>query len=527
MSSPNGASVARGAGIYIHAYERDGTLRHTLQIDSGLAQESSLFEPDPFTSYGLPVYQPPVIGSFFATHSHFDHIGNTLGVLHNFARNGHEPFFLSPEAYAVLPILLADGLSVSLGDKQIGDRDFDKEMAFLRTAFPGFDADEGIVCPGAKKKGPVNFVILNNGESAPFGPAGEFTVTAYRANGREHLPGTNYYVFDFGGTKIATLLDVGLELTYDPQTDLAAQPWLRQIAGCNGLIMEGTTADRVENLGPREERERALSADLLETLKTYDLVVYPAFAQDRSGDLLKQIKQTLEDAGLGRDKVEIIFAAPLAKELMQTFNSPYGDCLSLLEGTIQDPAWNFSNNRKEGKKYVVIATAGFGDYPTPSYFQLEEALALEEGAIRLTSTFAPEHSEVDRIRKIPDLPEGKVRTTSLTGHPPSGRDYDYLAQLAAPKPGGAYELVHGDFLALWAMQRNLIERAGPHKLLKPAYYKEGRGIVVPAAKGTGDRAICLADPYTSLIIGPDGYVGRVLRDREVLSVRNLARRHPG
>jgi metallo-beta-lactamase family protein len=220
-------------------------------VDCGLFQGPPAVEA--LNAVHLPV-RPYDIDAIVITHGHLDHVG----YLPKAVRDGfHGPIYCTPATADVMEIVLEDAARIQEHAQQRG---YHHERAHgLPPLFDDADVQ--------KTLGLVKPVLLG----------ADFNVCGASARFREagHILGAAFVELSVDGKRIAFSGDVG---RYDRM--LLADP--APLAAADVVVCEATYGDRVHDGDPLS----ALEAALIEALGRGGPIVIPAFAVERSQEIL-------------------------------------------------------------------------------------------------------------------------------------------------------------------------------------------------------------------------------------------------
>jgi metallo-beta-lactamase family protein len=225
-------------------------------VDCGLFQ--GLVDVRSLNDVPLPV-APDSIDAVAVTHGHLDHVG----YLPKLVRDGFSgPIYCTPPTRDLMQIVLEDSAHLQ---KMLHDRGFHHE----RPHAPPMYYDPSDVDATMRLVQPVPL-------ETPF-EAGGINATYHNAG---HIIGSAFLAFAFEGKRAIFSGDLGRygrPMLYDPSP----------IGAADTIVSESTYGDRVHPPDPSDE----LHAALLAAIARGGPIVIPAFAVERSQDLLLAIAQ--------------------------------------------------------------------------------------------------------------------------------------------------------------------------------------------------------------------------------------------
>lgn len=223
-------------------------------VDCGLYQGPPAIEA--LNRERLPV-RPATIEAIVITHGHLDHVG----YLPKIVRDGfHGPIYCTPATADVMEIVLEDAAHIQ---EHLRERGFHHERAHgLPPFYDRTDVDRtlGLVKPVA-----IGADLSIAGAAVRFHEAG-------------HIIGAAFVAFELEGKRVVFSGDVG---RYDRLLLRDPEP----LDDVDLLVCEATYGDRIHPLLPLD----ALEATLLDALHRGGPIVIPAFAVERSQEVLRAI----------------------------------------------------------------------------------------------------------------------------------------------------------------------------------------------------------------------------------------------
>jgi metallo-beta-lactamase family protein len=229
------------------------------------------------------------IDAVVITHGHLDHVG----YLPKLVRDGFTgPVFCTPPTQALMQIVLDDAAHLQ---KELHDRGFNHERPHAPP--PYYDQSNVVATMQLVRPIPLG---------KPFDLFGVATATYHNAG---HIIGSAFVSLEFEGKRVVFSGDLGRygrPLLYDPDSAGAADV----------IVSESTYGDRVHPPDPSEE----LRVSLDEAIERGGPIVIPAFAVERSQDLLLAIAQIQ-----ARDEriatLSIHLDSPMAAKVDQLFEA--------------------------------------------------------------------------------------------------------------------------------------------------------------------------------------------------------------
>lgn len=246
-------------------------------VDCGMHQGSNFCEKHNFEPFA---YEPKSIASVFVTHAHIDHIGR-------------------------LPKLYREGFRGTIYSTP-PTKDFSELMLI---------DSEHIIAEDAKrfKKEPIyNIAAVNDVVSAWQGVpyhtpirVGPFTVTFYNAG---HILGSSIVAVAAEGKTIVFSGDLG----NSPAPIIGDKEF---VGDADVVVIESTYGNRLHE--PSDTRKEALEDVIEDTVKSGGVLMIPAFAMERTQELLYEINNLVEQGRIPR--VPIYIDSPLALKLTNIY----------------------------------------------------------------------------------------------------------------------------------------------------------------------------------------------------------------
>ena len=246
-------------------------------IDCGLYQSTHFCDEKNFSPFP---YNPADIFAVFITHAHLDHTGR----LPKLAREG-----FTGKIYSTLPT--RDFAEPLLFDSEHVLRQ-ESERAGLP---PVYSADDV-------------FKALSLWEGVPYHKKldfGDFSIIFYDAG---HILGSSSVVVESGGKKIVFSGDLG----NTPSPIIRPTEYVSGVEHC---VIESTYGGRVHEDGGK--RKDKLKAVIAETVKAGGVLMIPAFAMERTQELLYELNQFIEHKEI--PPVPVFIDSPLAIKLTAVY----------------------------------------------------------------------------------------------------------------------------------------------------------------------------------------------------------------
>ena len=268
-----GVEEVTGANYFI---EKNGI---KFLIDCGLIQKENICELENFESFP---YDPKEINFVLITHSHLDHIGRLPKLIYD-GFNGKIISTL-PTKDLAKEILLDANKVINEKCKSIQD---DVEKIY----------NEENIDKVFRKWETVNYheVLQFNGLKIEFFDAG-------------HILGSAFIKLEENGKTVVFSGDLG-------NIDPILRP-SEELPKCDFLILESTYGDRLhENL---ENRKEILEDIIEETLRENRTLIIPAFALERSQEILYDIVDLIENKKV--PEIKIFLDSPLAIRIFRVYD---------------------------------------------------------------------------------------------------------------------------------------------------------------------------------------------------------------
>ncbi|MBI2604214.1 MAG: MBL fold metallo-hydrolase, partial [Candidatus Harrisonbacteria bacterium] len=271
MTFYGGVKVVTGANYLVES----GDTR--ILIDCGMHQGSNFCEKHNFEPFP---YEPKSIHAVFVTHAHIDHIGR-LPKLHRDGFRG--AVYSTPPTRDFSELMLIDSEHIIIEDA----KKFKKEPIYnIQSVNDIMSVWEGIPYHTTVRVGP-------------------FTVTLYNAG---HILGSSLILVEAEGKKVLFSGDLG----NSPAPIIGNA---ESLSDADAVVVESTYGNRIHE--PSNTRKEALEDVIEDTVKNSGVLMIPAFAMERTQELLFEINNLAEQGRIPR--VPIFIDSPLAIKLTAVY----------------------------------------------------------------------------------------------------------------------------------------------------------------------------------------------------------------
>ncbi len=306
------------------------TERARLLVDCGMFQGSAFTEARNFSPFP---FDASTLDAVIVTHAHLDHTGR----LPKLAKEGFKgKIFVTPPTEDLTKLVLLDAF-------QIMEEDFKRD--YRPMLYEEKDIDQTL----------QHFVPLDYEKEQKIGDV------TFRYRDAGHIFGSAFIEMQHEGKHMAFSGDLGNDHA------LILRP-TESLAETDVLIMESTYGNRVHE--DESTREAKLREVVTRTVQQGGVLVIPAFAIERTQQLLYELHELVEDQKIPR--VDIYLDSPLAIETTEIIRSypQYYDAAALKHLAMGDDVFRFpglhlSRTREESKMIndalkpkVIIAGAG-------------------------------------------------------------------------------------------------------------------------------------------------------------------------
>lgn len=310
--------------------------RRRLLVDCGLFQGSRSLEALNFEAFP---FDPAGLDAVLVTHAHLDH----SGLLPRLAAAGYRgPVFCTPPTAELLPHLLRDSARLNEQDADRRNRRRDR-------------ADEPPLAPlyTVSDAEAVLTQLVPMPLDRPFAPAEGVEARFWNAG---HILGSASVALTAGALRLLFSGDLGPD-----NASLLADP--RAPAGIDHVVMEATYGDRDRAEQSVEARRAALEAEIRQALDRGGNLLIPAFALERTQELLLDLATLINAGRLAH--LGIFIDSPLATRITRVFARHAGALEGLGSGAVFDhPAFHFvedvQQSRALGGMSGAIIIAGSG-----------------------------------------------------------------------------------------------------------------------------------------------------------------------
>jgi metallo-beta-lactamase family protein len=240
-------------------------------VDCGMFQGSAFADAKNFREFG---FDPKTVDAVVVTHTHLDHVGRLPKLIKEGFRG---KIYTTPPTAKLMSLVLEDA-------EQVMEDDFKREYR-----------------PKLYEMEDVR-MVEQQVEAVDYSRRVKLDGLSFRFRDAGHILGSAFVeIEDAGGPRIGFSGDLGNvpDPILKPTAQLAAQDM---------LIIESTYGDRLhEQMDTRKEQLRSA---IETTLKQKGVLVIPAFAIERTQELLYELNQLIEQKQL--PKVDVYLDSPLA-----------------------------------------------------------------------------------------------------------------------------------------------------------------------------------------------------------------------
>ncbi len=318
-------------------------------VDCGMFQGNKTLRENNYRSFA---YDPASIDFVLVTHAHIDH----TGLLPKLVKHGFEgPIYATEQTVDLLKHLLPDSARIQeIEVLQKNRRNERKGLEEIQPIYDEMDAEKAI----SQLKG------LKRYES--FSPAKGCQVTYHNAG---HVLGSAFIeiVLEEGSEKRTIVFsgDLGEDdhpIVNDPD----------RFKSADFLVVESTYGNRNRDKVSKEDRLARLAEVFKEAEKRGGKIIIPAFALERTQDMLHDILILKQRGDISR--IPVVVDSPLAKEITQVFVK-YPECydedarevMRSMGGLFDHPDFRFTNSAEESKglnqqnDIVIMSASGMCD----------------------------------------------------------------------------------------------------------------------------------------------------------------------
>ncbi|MBD3251715.1 MBL fold metallo-hydrolase [Candidatus Uhrbacteria bacterium] len=240
-------------------------------VDCGMHQGSAYNDARNYRPFG---FDPSTIDAVIITHTHLDHIGRLPKLIREGFRG---PIYLTKPTKDLARILLEDAYGIM---KEDFEREYRPMLYELEDVEACMELMEGKSYSRWKRIGDLKFRFRDAG----------------------HI---------FGSAFVELEDDAGKHVVFSGDLGNVDTPILRptaQMAAADAVFIETTYGNRIHE--DHKERMEVFRSVILETIKQRGVLLIPAFAVERTQDLLYHMNRMVEDEGL--EPVDTYIDSPMA-----------------------------------------------------------------------------------------------------------------------------------------------------------------------------------------------------------------------
>lgn len=318
-------------------------------VDCGMFQGNKTLKENNYIDFA---YDPASIDFVLVTHAHIDH----TGLLPKLVKHGFSgPIYATEPTVDILKHLLPDSAHIQeIEVMQKNRRNERKGLPEIEPIYGEEDATKAIsLLKGLKRY-------------ETFSPAKGCQVTYHNAG---HVLGSAFIEIELEEAgqkrKIVFSGDLGEDdhpIVNDPD----------RFKSADFLVVESTYGNRNRDQVSKEDRLAKLAEVFKEAEKRGGKIIIPAFALERTQDMLHDILILKERKEISR--IPVVVDSPLAKEITQVFVK-YPDCydddarqvMQKMGGLFDHPDFRFTNSVEESKalnqedRIVIMSASGMCD----------------------------------------------------------------------------------------------------------------------------------------------------------------------
>lgn len=292
-------------------------------IDCGLRQGGNFVEKQNWDDFH---YNPKEISAVLVTHPHIDHVGR-LPKLYKDGFRGSVYSTLPAKDFAQLMLLDSEHVLIQEAEK------------FKKSQLYGVREVEE---------------LMTNWKSVEYHTpisVGKFKATFYNAG---HILGSAFIEVEAEGKKIIFSGDLG----NSPAPIIGAREELP--TGVKYLVIESTYGNRTHE--PASERKSVLEDAIEDTVKSGGVLMIPAFAMERTQELLYELNDLVENGRI--PKIPVFLDSPLAIKLTDVYSKhdKYWDKKALAQVAKGDALFSFPGLKKT---LTTDESKAINDVPPP------------------------------------------------------------------------------------------------------------------------------------------------------------------